>query len=297
VSVLNNGTAGHAITAKAELIERIASGGPAPTPAPKRLPVDTIQRIPELFQPRGSDEWRSTAHINGLSSSSANTKQANGAAMMEAVLVFWAGDAWVCLDGHHRLEAISKKSRTGATIGVEVFGGTVADAMMEATRRNSRNKLSMTEKDKSERAWQLFMTEAGTHKSIAEACGVASKTIQRMAGAVRSYGTTEVAMEQLRRLRWWQVRELTNPNAAAQLSFDERKAGRIQRRAEVLGKAINDEGPDIVAEALMLRDPTFAKAVMLQLRWIYMRNNPFETGPDGLPEFTEDEPEGQPQDF
>jgi hypothetical protein len=297
VSVLNQGTAGHAIDAKAELIGRIANGEPAPVPAPKRLPVDSILRIPELFQPRGSDEWRSTAHINGLSSSSTNAKQANDASTMEAVLVFWVGDAWVCLDGHHRLEAISKKRRAGATIGVEVFGGTVADAMMEATRRNSRNKLSMNEKDKSERAWQLFMSGAGTHKAIAEACGIAPKTIQRMAQALRKYGTTEVAIEQLRALRWWQVRELTNPDAAGQLSFDARRDGRIQRKAEVLGKAISDESPDIVAEALMLRDPSFAKAVMLQLRGIHMRNNPSGDGPDGLPEFPEDEPEGEPMDF
>ncbi|MDH4451280.1 MAG: hypothetical protein QE265_11935 [Rhodoferax sp.] len=297
MNVLNQGTAGDAIKAKAALIERIASGGPAPTPAPKKLPVDAIQRIPELFQPRNSDEWRSAAHINGLSSSSANAQQANDAARMEAVLVFWVGDAWVCLDGHHRLAAAAKKKKTGATIGVEVFSGTVQEAMMEATRRNSRNKLPMNEKDKTERAWQLFMSGAGTHKAIAEACGVAPKTIQRMAQAVKTHGTTDETMEQLRGFRWWQVRERTNPDAAGKLSFDEMKDGRIQRKAEVLGKAIGTEAPHIVAEALMLRDPDFAKAVMLQLRNIYLRNNPYNLGPDGLPEFPEEEPEGEPLEF
>lgn len=136
-----------------------------------------------------------------------------------------------------------------------------------------------------------------THKAIAEACGVAPKTIQRMAQAVKKHGTTDEALERLRGLRWWQVRELTNPDAAGQLSFDEMKDGRIQRRAEVLGKAIGDEAPHIVAEALMLRDPDFAKAVMLQLRFVYLRNNPFNLGPDGLPEFPEDEPEGEPLEF
>lgn len=297
MSVLNQGMAGDAIKAKAVLIERIAGGGPAPTPAPKRLLVEAIERIPELFQPRGSDEWRSTAHINGLSSSSTNAKQANETAKMEAVLVFWIGDAWVCLDGHHRLAAISKKRKAGATIGVEVFSGTVQEAMMESTRRNSRNKLPMNEKDKTERAWQLFMSGAGTHKAIAEACGVAPKTIQRMAQAVKRFGTTDEALERLRGLRWWQVRELTNPNPAGQLSLDEMKNGRIQRRAEVLGKAIGDDAPDIVAAALMLRDPDFAKAVMLQLRNVYLRDNPFNLGPDGLPEFPKEEPEGEPLEF
>lgn len=297
MSVLNQGTAGDAITAKTALMERIANGGLAPSPAPKRLPVDAIQRIPELFQPRGSDEWRSTAHINGLSSSSASARQANETAKMEAILVFWGGDAWVCLDGHHRLEAISKKRKAGATIGVEVFSGSVQEAMMEATRRNSRNKLAMNEKDKTERAWQLFMSGAGTHNAIAEACGIAPKTIQRMAQAVKKFCTTDAALEQIRGLRWWQVREITNPNTAGQRTFEEMKDGRIQRRAEVLGKAIGDEAPHIVAEALMLRDPTFAKAVMLQLRFVYLRNNPFDIGPDGLPEFPEDEPEGEPLDF
>lgn len=297
MSVLNQGTVEDAIKAKAALIERIANGGPAPSPAPKRLSVDDIGRMPELFQPRSSDEWRSAAHINDLSSSSANARQANVAAKMEAVLVFWVGDAWVCLDGHHRLAAVLKKRTAGATIGVEVFSGTVQDAMMEATRRNSRNKLAMNEKDKTERAWHLFMSGAGTHKAIAEACGVAPKTIQRMAQAVKRYGSTDEGMERLRSFRWWKVRELTNPNSAGELSLDEMKNGRIQRRAEVLGKVIKDDAPDMVAAALMHHDPVFAKAVMLQLHMLYVRDNPFDLGPDVLPEFPEEEPEGEPLDF
>lgn len=216
---------------------------------------------------------------------------------MVAVLVFWAGDARICIDGHHRQAAILKKGLEGASVSVEVFSGSVDDAMMEATRRNSPNKLPMNDKDKSERAWQLFLLGAGTHKAIAEACGVAPKTIQRMAQAVKKRGATDEDLETLRGLRWWQVRELTNPKAAGELSFDEMKDGRIQRRAEVLGKAIGDEAPHIVAEALMLRDPDFAKAVMLQLRNVYMRNNPYNLGPDGLPEFPEEEPEGEPLEF
>lgn len=297
MSVLNQGTAGDAIKAKAALIERISNGGPAPTPAPKRLSVDDIGRMPELFQPRSSEEWRSTAHVNALSTSISNSKGANAGAMLVPVLVFWVGDAWFCLDGHHRLAAIVKKKRAGASVGVEVFSGSVDEAMMEATRRNSPNKLSMNEKDKSERAWQLFMSGTGTHKAIAEASGVTTKTVQRMARAVKKHGTTDEAMERLRGFRWWKVRELTNPDAAGQLSFDEMKDGRIQRRADVLGKVIKNDAPDMVAAALMYHDPVFAKAVMLQLHMLYERDNPFDLGPDGLPEFPEEEPEGEPLDF
>lgn len=297
MSVLNEGTAADAIKAKAELIERIARGAPAPSPAPKRLPLEAIGRIPELFQPRSSDEWRSTAHISGLSSSSANARQANNDARMEAVVVFWVGDAWVCLDGHHRLAAIAKAKKPGATVAVEVFSGTVEEAMMEATRRNSRNKLPMNEKDKTERAWQLFMSGAGTHKAIAEICGVNPKTIQRMAQAVKKRGATPEDLEVLRKSRWVQVRELVNPNAAGQRSLEEMKDGRIHRKAEVLGKAIGDASPDLVAEALMSSDPDFAKAVMLKLHMIYKRNEPFSDDLDGLPEIPKYELEGEPLDF
>lgn len=297
MSVLNHGTAANAIKSKAELIERIARGVPAPSLAPERLPVEAIERIPELFQPRGSDDWRSTAHINGLSSSSANTREANQDARMEAVVVFWVGDTWACLDGHHRLAAIAKAKKSGATVAVEVFSGTVDAAMMEATRRNSRNKLSMNEKDKTERAWQLFMSGAGTHKAIAEVCGVAPKTIQRMAQSVKKRGATPEELEVLRGLRWWQVRELVNSNAYGERSLEEMKDGRIQRKSEVLGKAIGDASPDLVADALMLRDPDFAKAVMLKLHMLYQRNEPYSDELDGLPEFPAYEPEGEPLDF
>lgn len=297
MSVLNKGTAEDAIKAKAELIERMARGGPAPTPAPQRLPLDAIESIPELFQPRGSDDWRSTSHVNGMSSSLSNAREANSAAKIEPVLVYWVGDAWVCLDGHHRLAAVRKKRKAGASVGVEVFSGTVTEAMMEATRRNSRNKLTMNEQDKTERAWQLFLSGAGTHKAIAEVCGVSTKSVQRMAEAVKKRGNTEEALGVLRGFRWWQVRELMHPSSTDELSSDDKKAARLQRRAEVLGKAIKDDSPDTVAEALMLNDPDFAKAVMLKLRLLYVRNNPYDLGPDGLPEFPEEEPEGEPLEF
>jgi hypothetical protein len=297
VSVLNSGTAEDALKARLKITERIKQGAPAPAPVPKRLPIDAIERIPALFQPRGSDDWRSSSHVNGLASSITKAREADGGAKIEAVLVFWVGDAWACLDGHHRLAAIQKKNRAGASVGVEVFSGTIEEAMMEATRRNSRNKLSMNEKDKSERAWQLFLTSAGTHKAIAEACGVSTKSIQRMAEAVKRLGSTPEGLETLRALHWWQVRLLLQPGRTDELSPDERRHGRIQRRAEALGKVIKDDSPGTVAEALMLRDPEFAKAVMLQLRKIYLRENPFNIGPDGLPEFPEDEPEGEPVEF
>lgn len=47
----------------------------------------------------------------------------------------------------------------------------------------------------------------------------------------------------------------------------------------------------------MMRDPEFAKAVMLRLRWLYVRDNEFDLDPDGLPEFPEEATEGEPQDF
>lgn len=113
--------------------------------------------------------------------------------------MFWISDAWACLDGHHRLAAIrGLNAGPAATVAVEVFTGTLDAVMLEATLRNSQNKLEMRETDKTERAWKLYLLGSGPHEAIATACGVSTKTVQRMARVVKKLGVTSDAMEMIR---------------------------------------------------------------------------------------------------
>jgi hypothetical protein len=300
MSVLNSGTAEDAVSAKTATIERIANGAPPP-PKPARLPVDQIVRIPEIFQPRSSSAQghKSAAHVNDLSTGIDIAREVDKGAKMEPVLVFWVGDAWACLDGHHRLAAIDKKRRRLGgkvpTVAVEVFSGTVDAAMLESTRRNSRNKLPMEGRDKSERAWQLLLTGTGTHREISEVCGVATKTLQRMAKVLREEGSNPDRMEALRGLAWWQV--LLMGRKEAEPGTSDRERARIERRAEVFEKSMGADSAETIAEVLMVKDPEFAKAVGRRIHALLSRAQDFENDTDDLPEFPEEETEGETQDF
>lgn len=298
MSVLNSGTAGEAVNTKATTIERIKNGLPPP-PSPTRLPVEQIIRIPEIFQPRSAQDHVSAAHVNDLATAIDIAREVDTGAKMEPVLVYWVGDAWACLDGHHRLAAVEKKrSRLGGkapTVAVEVFTGTVDAAMLEATRRNSRTKLPMATRDKSERAWQLLLTESGTHKDIAGVCGVATKTIQRMAGVLRKRGSTPEGLETLRGLRWWQV--LNWEQDGKERPSGDLERSRIERRLEVFERSMGTDSADTIAEVLMARDPAFAKAVGRRLHFLLAREAELGSGMDDLPEFPEEETEEEPQDF
>jgi hypothetical protein len=242
--------------------------------------------VPELFQPRSGGEYQSESHVKSLERAIKNAKEAKGTVGLAPVLVFWIGDAWACLDGHHRLTAIGATGAgPKATIGVEVYQGTLDGAMLEATLRNSQNKLAMGDTDKSERAWKLFLLGTGTHKDIATACGVAPKTVQRMAGVVRKLGASPEGMTMLRNLTWWQAREASKGEPIEQLDLDARRAERVKRQAEALGKVIKDNRPDIVGDALLMLNPELATALAQHLVKQLRAENPFPLDDDGLPQF------------
>jgi hypothetical protein len=289
MSALSNATAAEALEAKEALAQRIKNGAPAPSPAPARLPLGAIETVPELFQPRTHGEWQSDAHLKALASGLTNAKQTTGKSSAAPVLVFWIGDAWACLDGHHRIAAIMGTLRGGpaATVGVEVFGGSLEEAMLEAPRRNSRNKLVMTDADKSEHAWKLLLAGAGTHKAIATACDRSTKSVQRMAQAVKQLAVTPERRATLLGLRWWQAREWLDREPSEELSSDARRQDRVRRHAEALGKVIKDNSPDIVGDALIRMNPELALALMNHLKMHLAQDDPFTSDEYGLPQFPE----------
>src|SRR5262249_8846645 len=98
---------------------------------------------------------------------------------LERLLVFSVGDKFYVMDGHHRLDAyhtVGWKKH----IPVEVFEGTFEEAHREALKRNSRNKLSMTKREKSEAAWRLVKEGIHSKSQIADVSTVSSRTVANM---------------------------------------------------------------------------------------------------------------------
>ena len=75
---------------------------------------------------------------------------------LDPVLVIKFGEEFVCVDGHHRLEAYKKTKRT-QPIKCEWFPGSVQQAVDESMRRNAKTKLNVPKEDKMEEAWKRVL--------------------------------------------------------------------------------------------------------------------------------------------
>lgn len=139
------------------------------------IDIAQIRSCPEVFQPRGGqaeDEY----HVRELSRA---LKSVGSTAKLDAVLVVAVGCDVYCIDGHHRLAAY-RQAEVSGPIPVEWFGGTLDDAVGEAIKRNSRDKLPMSRNDKLEAAWRLVVHGANSKAEITQATTISDGTVANM---------------------------------------------------------------------------------------------------------------------
>lgn len=142
-------TASNWVERKNELEVRITRGIPAPEGVTE-LSLGDIEIVDEVFQHRSNNMASSSNHCRELTK---RLKAGKGLAF-DPLVVFWVGDGWVLVDGHHRVEAYQGVQFT-QPVPVIVFDGSLDDAINEALRGNSKDKLSMTSREKSNAAWRL----------------------------------------------------------------------------------------------------------------------------------------------
>lgn len=166
------------LEAKKQIELRILNGSPQPNPSPTALSLAQIETIPEAFQHRSGNQASSDSHVKELLK---NLKASKGQAF-EAITVFWVGDAWVVIDGHHRYWAYSA-SFYQQPIPVRVFSGTLDEALGEALKGNSRDKLSMSRSEKSNACWRIVVSTALSIKKTMDASGRSKPTVIAMRDA------------------------------------------------------------------------------------------------------------------
>lgn len=111
----------------------------------RSLPLDQVQAMPEVFQPRMSVP--SEKHISDLRSSLKSVRD------LTPILVLPLGDQAVVVDGHHRLEAYRMEGR--GSIPVEFFGGTVQAAILQSGTANSKTVMPLSRRQRTDWAWKL----------------------------------------------------------------------------------------------------------------------------------------------
>jgi hypothetical protein len=184
----------HSNTTKAlaRLRSEIASGRPTPS-HPEALKTSEIKREVSVFQPRqlAGNLIEDERHTANLVEAIGNPAKANS---LDRILVWWGGENWYVIDGHHRLLAY-RNAGIELPVPVKVFEGTLEDAMTQTAIENSKDKLPMTRTDKGNMAWRLTVhCPSKSKREVMAACGVSHGNVadmRRALKALRSLGETD----------------------------------------------------------------------------------------------------------
>jgi len=165
---------------------------PQPAITDGRLPFEEIVNADSVMQPRLPTErlLDKQEHIDEL----AKTARHNENHELDPVTVWWSGRRWIVIDGYNRMAAYTRlRTHKFAPLKIERVPVTVLppcswrEARLRAEEANVKNKLSLTENEKTENAWKTCAIE-GLNMSkpeIARRSGVSVATIDRMRAALK----------------------------------------------------------------------------------------------------------------
>jgi len=168
---------------KATLESSISGGSPAPAD-PKVLPLEAIELFPQVFQHREDSQWASDDHVRTLVKALRSSTKAAKKLPLEPLTIFWKGDGWALIDGHHRYKAYKRIERIDP-VPVAVFHGSLDEAIGQALKGNSKNKLSMSKSEKSNAAWRLVISTNLSLNQMVAASTISKPTIILMRKVMR----------------------------------------------------------------------------------------------------------------
>lgn len=244
-----------------ELRQQIKNGRPEPEEKPERLPIADIAECPDVFQHRSGNLARSHAHVREL----VRVLRLQGGKPLDPVTVFWTGNGWCCIDGHHRMEAY-REAGFKPLIPVRVFSGTIDQAMAQALRCNAKDKLAMAREEKLNAAWRFVIGTGLSKAEIIRAAGVSEGSVSNMRKAMRRIAAA-YPEQSLDDLTWRQADRLAKGLEPLQnvgsddwieskarelaLSFQRHFKDRLWRQPEVFARAIEIYDPRLLEQ---LRD-------------------------------------------
>jgi hypothetical protein len=223
---------------------------------------NAIQIRPELFQPREfSFGLRETdpEFVKKLARSIGIQGE------LDPVLIIKLGKKFVCVDGHHRLQAY-KAAMWDRPIRCEWFGGTVKEAVDESVARNAKDRLNVSQADRLENAWKRVLLDWGSKSEIVHLCGVGDGTVAFMRRVARVGREKSKRGEKFRGALGFDLEETSW--AQARLAFSGAEAGEVDAevRAERLARLINSRltnllsrDANVTARALELYDRELPK--------------------------------------
>lgn len=240
-----------ALDAKLELEKAIAAGSPPPTEAPRRLSVESIQQFPEVFQPRGPAGYASEAHVREL----ARVPRSGHA--LDPMTVFWVGNGWAVIDGHHRLRAY-RVTDWRDDVPVKVFPGSLDEAMGYAGKLNSGEKLPMSNPEKKALAWKLTTCTKLSKERVRLASGMSDGFLSHMR-RIHAQLAKDLPLSDIAGMSWHdaQKRAKGDTTEAEVIDQDAWLEEKAQDMANRILKAIGKQGQqkhEVLARALEIYD-------------------------------------------
>lgn len=241
--------------AKREAERRLREGLPKPTEDPTRLLLNSIRKDPEAFQFRRPPEHASRVHIHEMA------RKAKEGLTLGAIVVWWGGDGWYCIDGYHRLEAYRiGKWPHQKPVPVVVFAGSVVLAMLKAVQCNAPGKLQMTKREQTQAAWELVVTTTKDEASAAQIARV-STVSERQVFAMRAVKKTlqqKDPEQDLTALSWERARgEAEGKTMDDDVDWDARMNEEAKQVADTLMQHLGhryQQRPEVLALALEMFD-------------------------------------------
>ena len=188
---------------------------------------------------------------------------------LDPPVVIKIGGEWVCVDGHHRIEAYAKAGWR-QPINCVWFGGTVQEAVIELMRLNSKDRLNVPQRDRLEMAWKLELLGKHSKAEIVKLCGVAEGSVAKMRVIKKLYADKNDIGAKLFRKRLGGILEESSW-ANARLAYagveptardDEERAAKLARRLGARMTNLLSREPRITARALTIYDPDLPSALI-----------------------------------
>lgn len=241
--------------AREQAERRLKHGQPRPERAPKKLRLGAIKEAPEVFQFRKPLEYASEAHAHDLA------RTVKSGTPLEALFIWWGGDGWYCIDGHHRLMAYRLgRWPLSKEIPVVEYQGPVVAAMLRSGANNMRPKLGVSKPEQSQAAWEqvcTFRPEEATASQIAASACVSIRQVKYMRGVFRALNSKDPSRD-LSGVRWCAARMEHGGLLAdddVEIDYEEHDRLEGEQLARILSKALGDRGhqrPRALAYALEL---------------------------------------------
>lgn len=153
-------------------------GSEPAAPLPDGLALDQIAKAESVFQPRTLQGRmrEDMAHLKTLAGAVGTPEKPK---FLDPITVWWGGDRWFVIDGHHRIEAYQQVG-IRAAVPVTIFTGTLDEAMAHSSASNSKDKLPMSMNDKRNAAWRLVVLTDWSKTKIMDATGISKGTVDNM---------------------------------------------------------------------------------------------------------------------